>query len=223
MQNAICRAVCPIFFLKLMLFRAILIISIQGCDHFTNLVAGRCVYTLLLFGFVTFQPSRKVLFSKFQSLFPDKFRASDRRFFKGYVHDQMNKTKIENEEKISQATENIINKIEIEELKTEAPAPGTAAILKGLLGPLNFDPAGPGINGNGVTIDKAKEAEVREKFKENQFNVMASDMVSVSFFETRRFDVKIIFFCRSTEHCRIIALISKRLKRRRHYIISNYK
>ena len=57
---------------------------------------------------------------------------------------------------------------------------------------LNFDPNGPGANGAGLTIDKANDAEMRQKFKQNQFNIMASDSISVnrtlSDYRTEKFD-----------------------------------
>ena len=52
--------------------------------------------------------------------------------------------------------------------------------LELLLSQLNFDPNGPGEGGKGVQIDKEKEEERREKFKQNQFNLMASDQISVN-------------------------------------------
>ena len=39
---------------------------------------------------------------------------------------------------------------------------------------------GPGENGKGVVIPADKEAKKNEMFKINQFNLMASDMISVN-------------------------------------------
>ena len=39
---------------------------------------------------------------------------------------------------------------------------------------------GPGENGKGVKIPADKQAEMKELFKINQFNLMASDMISVN-------------------------------------------
>ncbi|CAK5081539.1 unnamed protein product [Meloidogyne enterolobii] len=52
--------------------------------------------------------------------------------------------------------------------------------LELLLSQLNFDPNGPGEGGKGVEIAKEKEEEKKEKFKQNQFNLMASDQISVN-------------------------------------------
>lgn len=52
--------------------------------------------------------------------------------------------------------------------------------LASLLKNLRFDEHGPGDMGSGVSIPKEKEDEMREKFKINQFNLMASDMVSIN-------------------------------------------
>lgn len=49
-----------------------------------------------------------------------------------------------------------------------------------LLSNLRFDEDGPGSNGAGVVIPKDKEGEMQRKFKINQFNLMASDMVSIN-------------------------------------------
>ncbi|KAI1729955.1 glycosyl transferase family 2 domain-containing protein [Ditylenchus destructor] len=51
---------------------------------------------------------------------------------------------------------------------------------KSLLVSENFEKSGPGENGAGVTIDKAKEVEMKELFKQNQFNLMASNTISVN-------------------------------------------
>lgn len=48
-----------------------------------------------------------------------------------------------------------------------------------LLSELNFSPDGPGQNGDGVTIEKEKE-KMKEMFKINQFNLMASDQISIN-------------------------------------------
>ncbi len=50
-----------------------------------------------------------------------------------------------------------------------------------LLAVLQPKPAdGPGENGKAVVIPKSQEAEMKEKFKINQFNLMASDLISVN-------------------------------------------
>lgn len=41
-------------------------------------------------------------------------------------------------------------------------------------------PSGPGEMGKPVVIPQEKQAEMREKFKINQFNLMASEMISVN-------------------------------------------
>jgi len=45
---------------------------------------------------------------------------------------------------------------------------------------LNFDSNGPGEMGHGVHLSKAEEEEMKRKFKENQFNVMVSDRISIN-------------------------------------------
>lgn len=52
--------------------------------------------------------------------------------------------------------------------------------LDKLLGTVNFDNNGPGQLGAGVNVDKAHEKEMQRMFKENQFNVMASNMISIN-------------------------------------------
>ena len=44
---------------------------------------------------------------------------------------------------------------------------------------LRSKPSGPGEMGKGVVIPKEKEAEMKELFKVNQFNLMASDLISL--------------------------------------------
>ena len=41
-------------------------------------------------------------------------------------------------------------------------------------------PEGPGEMGKAVVIPKAQETDMKEKFKINQFNLMASDMISIN-------------------------------------------
>jgi len=41
-------------------------------------------------------------------------------------------------------------------------------------------PTSPGDNGRAVAIPSDKEAEMKEKFKINQFNLMASDAMSLN-------------------------------------------
>ena len=43
-----------------------------------------------------------------------------------------------------------------------------------------YHPVGHGENGKPVVIPASKQAEMKEKFKINQFNLMASDMISVN-------------------------------------------
>ncbi|VDK42396.1 unnamed protein product [Anisakis simplex] len=52
--------------------------------------------------------------------------------------------------------------------------------LDDLLRGLSFSNGGPGEMGSGVLIDASKENERKEKFKLNQFNLMASDMMSIN-------------------------------------------
>uniref|UniRef100_A0AC34QV47 Polypeptide N-acetylgalactosaminyltransferase n=1 Tax=Panagrolaimus sp. JU765 TaxID=591449 RepID=A0AC34QV47_9BILA len=52
--------------------------------------------------------------------------------------------------------------------------------LEKLLSETVFGNEGPGANGNGVNIGDDKEKEMKELFKQNQFNLMASNMISVN-------------------------------------------
>ncbi|OZC07013.1 glycosyltransferase, group 2 family protein [Onchocerca flexuosa] len=52
--------------------------------------------------------------------------------------------------------------------------------LEILLKRLNFERNGPGEMGNPVIIHPSKQEERNRKFKENQFDVMASDMISIN-------------------------------------------
>ena len=52
--------------------------------------------------------------------------------------------------------------------------------LERLLSELTFEPSGPGENGNGMVVEKAREAEAAELFKLNQFNLMASNAISIN-------------------------------------------
>lgn len=45
---------------------------------------------------------------------------------------------------------------------------------------LRFDTGGPGEMGRPVHIEKEMETEMKEKFRENQFNLMASDRISLN-------------------------------------------
>lgn len=54
------------------------------------------------------------------------------------------------------------------------------ARLASLLQDLRFDEHGPGDNGAGVSIPNEMQEEMQRKFKINQFNLMASDMVSIN-------------------------------------------
>uniref|UniRef100_F1LED1 Polypeptide N-acetylgalactosaminyltransferase 3 n=1 Tax=Ascaris suum TaxID=6253 RepID=F1LED1_ASCSU len=56
----------------------------------------------------------------------------------------------------------------------------TQARLEILLKGLSFSKDGPGEMGSPVHIDPSKEQERKEKFKLNQFNLMASDMISIN-------------------------------------------
>ncbi|KAL3124157.1 hypothetical protein niasHT_004746 [Heterodera trifolii] len=64
--------------------------------------------------------------------------------------------------------------------KSEAVDPEVQAQLDLLLATLNFDPQGLGAGGTGVTIERELEEEMQEKFKQNQFNLMASDRISIN-------------------------------------------
>ncbi|VDN07791.1 unnamed protein product [Thelazia callipaeda] len=52
--------------------------------------------------------------------------------------------------------------------------------LEKLLKNLTFERNGPGEMGSAVVIDKSRQEERDRKFKENQFDVMASDMISIN-------------------------------------------
>ncbi|KAE9553428.1 hypothetical protein FO519_003387 [Halicephalobus sp. NKZ332] len=52
--------------------------------------------------------------------------------------------------------------------------------LEKLLSETVFGSDGPGSNGNGVSIGNDKEEKMKEMFKQNQFNLMASNMISVN-------------------------------------------
>jgi len=58
--------------------------------------------------------------------------------------------------------------------------PNVEQELEKLLSETVFGADGPGSNGNGVSIGNEKEAEMKEMFKQNQFNLMASNMISVN-------------------------------------------
>uniref|UniRef100_A0A914BW39 Polypeptide N-acetylgalactosaminyltransferase n=1 Tax=Acrobeloides nanus TaxID=290746 RepID=A0A914BW39_9BILA len=58
--------------------------------------------------------------------------------------------------------------------------PETEKELERLLKGLKFDIFGPGEMGTGVNIDKEHEPEAKELFKQNQFNLMASNLISVN-------------------------------------------
>uniref|UniRef100_A0AC34G0V9 Polypeptide N-acetylgalactosaminyltransferase n=1 Tax=Panagrolaimus sp. ES5 TaxID=591445 RepID=A0AC34G0V9_9BILA len=58
--------------------------------------------------------------------------------------------------------------------------PETEEALNKLLAGTSFDVNGPGSNGEGVNIDPSKDAEMKEMFKQNQFNLMASNLISVN-------------------------------------------
>lgn len=62
-------------------------------------------------------------------------------------------------------------------IATEHP-PDT--LLEKLLHGLRFDSGGPGEMGRPVHIEPEMEAEMKERFKENQFNIMASDRISLN-------------------------------------------
>jgi len=44
----------------------------------------------------------------------------------------------------------------------------------------SFNPNGPGEMGKAVVIPKEKEEEKKEKFKINQFNLLASEMIALN-------------------------------------------
>jgi polypeptide N-acetylgalactosaminyltransferase len=64
--------------------------------------------------------------------------------------------------------------------KEEHVDPETEEALNKLLAGTSFDTNGPGSNGEGVNIDPSKDAEMKEMFKQNQFNLMASNIISVN-------------------------------------------
>lgn len=69
----------------------------------------------------------------------------------------------------------------IEPAKTRRTDTGPVdGILDKLMRGLNFDANGPGEMGRGVYVNKDEEAVMKEKFKENQFNVMVSDRISIN-------------------------------------------
>ena len=56
----------------------------------------------------------------------------------------------------------------------------TSRVFVAVVTALKPAPTGPGEMGKPVRIDKEKEAEMKEKFKINQFNLMASDMIALN-------------------------------------------
>uniref|UniRef100_A0AC34GPZ6 Polypeptide N-acetylgalactosaminyltransferase n=1 Tax=Panagrolaimus sp. ES5 TaxID=591445 RepID=A0AC34GPZ6_9BILA len=52
--------------------------------------------------------------------------------------------------------------------------------LKKLLAGTSFDVNGPGSHGKGVKIDSSKDVEMKKMFQQNQFNLMASNLISVN-------------------------------------------
>uniref|UniRef100_A0AC35FG09 Polypeptide N-acetylgalactosaminyltransferase n=1 Tax=Panagrolaimus sp. PS1159 TaxID=55785 RepID=A0AC35FG09_9BILA len=70
--------------------------------------------------------------------------------------------------------------VEKQQHKEEHVDPETEEALNKLLAGTSFDTSGPGSNGEGVNIDPSKDAEMKEMFKQNQFNLMASNIISVN-------------------------------------------
>jgi hypothetical protein len=60
------------------------------------------------------------------------------------------------------------------------PAPYSNGLLARLMRELNLESGGPGENGRGVHVRSDQEAQMKERFKENQFNVMVSEMISLN-------------------------------------------
>uniref|UniRef100_A0A914WY15 Polypeptide N-acetylgalactosaminyltransferase n=1 Tax=Plectus sambesii TaxID=2011161 RepID=A0A914WY15_9BILA len=67
-----------------------------------------------------------------------------------------------------------------DEPESEPADPRVDGLLGRLMKGLSFGSGGPGEMGRAVHNDPAKEAERKEKFKLNQFNVMASDAISLN-------------------------------------------
>lgn len=73
------------------------------------------------------------------------------------------------------------NSVAISAVKTRKTDTGPYdSILDKLMRGLNFDSEGPGEMGKGHKLDKEQEAVAKERFKENQFNVMVSDSISIN-------------------------------------------
>jgi polypeptide N-acetylgalactosaminyltransferase len=45
---------------------------------------------------------------------------------------------------------------------------------------VHMQPGGPGENGAAVKLPKANEEEIRERFKEHEFNIMVSEAISLN-------------------------------------------
>uniref|UniRef100_A0A7E4V1U7 Polypeptide N-acetylgalactosaminyltransferase n=1 Tax=Panagrellus redivivus TaxID=6233 RepID=A0A7E4V1U7_PANRE len=58
--------------------------------------------------------------------------------------------------------------------------PATQEALDQLLQHTSFQNFGPGSNGEGVKIDPSQDQKMKEMFKENQFNLLASNMIAVN-------------------------------------------
>uniref|UniRef100_A0A0N5ABK8 GALNT11 n=1 Tax=Syphacia muris TaxID=451379 RepID=A0A0N5ABK8_9BILA len=58
--------------------------------------------------------------------------------------------------------------------------PSVQKELDKLLKELSFEKDGPGEMGTPVLLDPSREEEKKEKFKLNEFNLLASDMISIN-------------------------------------------
>ena len=57
---------------------------------------------------------------------------------------------------------------------------GLNGLIFYIVGILDRHPTGPGEMGKSVIVPPEREAESKEKFKINQFNLVASDMISLN-------------------------------------------
>ncbi|KAK0417474.1 hypothetical protein QR680_013031 [Steinernema hermaphroditum] len=70
--------------------------------------------------------------------------------------------------------------LDLEERQKQLADPGVQKELDALMKGLTFEAGGPGEMGNGVSIAGDRQEEMKERFKQNQFNVMASDLMSLN-------------------------------------------
>uniref|UniRef100_A0A1I7Y0K0 Polypeptide N-acetylgalactosaminyltransferase n=1 Tax=Steinernema glaseri TaxID=37863 RepID=A0A1I7Y0K0_9BILA len=69
---------------------------------------------------------------------------------------------------------------DFEEREKKPVDPEVQQELDKMMKDLSFASGGPGDMGSGVSVDSDREAEMKERFKQNQFNIMASDMISLN-------------------------------------------